>query len=301
MLLLLASVCISLHLEELTGKFKNCRLAGSKWLAATVTAAKLVLRWRLVVGFESQKGHSTDLCTFYHFNSFSIYSKKMHFAVRNRRRNMNKWKVDKDISNHSLAHSGLPLCQGTDCSRPCPCISCWFKVWDPDNFSIFSRTVIVQIGQTDQLRSRPGFISNKTVQYHLGCHLVTNETGNGFFVKIKGDGAAKGAPLNLPAHAWGNVLHQLASVKPTCFWMRPATKVGHSKNRSDQVSLYVSFMLSWNKMYVYYSICIYIQWRIFEYTYIESHIIWILQKSHHVYICISSFSYIMYIYNFIVS
>ena len=122
MLLLLASVCISLHLEELTGKFKNCRLAGSKWLAATVTAAKLVLRWRLVVGFESQTGHSTDLCTFYHFNSFSIYSKKMHFAVRNRRRNMNKWKVDKDISNHSFAHSGLPLCQGTDCSRPCPCI-----------------------------------------------------------------------------------------------------------------------------------------------------------------------------------
>ena len=30
MLLLFASVCISLHLEELTGKFKNCRLAGSK-------------------------------------------------------------------------------------------------------------------------------------------------------------------------------------------------------------------------------------------------------------------------------
>lgn len=71
--------------------------------------------------------------------------------------------------------------------------SCWFKVWDPDNFSIFSRTVIVQIGQTDQLRSRPGFISNKTVQYHLGCHLVTNETGNGFFVKKRGTEQLRGS------------------------------------------------------------------------------------------------------------
>ena len=66
--------------------------------------------------------------------------------------------------------------------------SCWFKVWDPNNFSIFSHTVvIVQIGQTDQLRSRSGFICpNKAVQHHLWCHFVTNETGNGFCGKKRG-------------------------------------------------------------------------------------------------------------------